>query len=83
MILDDSLEIYPSQLQNITMKSLSERMLINEKMLNKTVLVLSSEGDWMGEVIKVKGLDTFLVKGVDGSVKEVDIYDIRSLTANH
>lgn len=51
---------------------------INSRLVGKTVRVLSSDGEWVGEVISVKDEDTFLVSN-GNSLIAVDIFDIRSL----
>jgi len=62
------------------MQNLADKLLANEKMLNKTVLVVSKDGNWTGEIVKVKDVETFLIKRGDGLLQDVDIYDIRSLS---
>jgi hypothetical protein len=51
---------------------------INSRLVGKTVRVLDSEGEWVGEVTAVKDEETFIVSNGDTLIA-VDIFDIRSL----
>lgn len=51
---------------------------INSRLVGKTVRVLDSEGEWVGEVTAVKDEETFIVSNGDTLIT-VDIFDIRSL----
>ena len=51
---------------------------INSRLVGKTVRVLDSEGEWVGEVTAVKDEETFIVSNGDALIA-VDIFDIRSL----
>ena len=52
----------------------------NKKMIDKQVLVRSSEGDWIGYVKEVKDKDTFRVLRLkEAELMDVDIFDIRSM----
>ena len=52
----------------------------NKKMIDKQVLVMSSEGDWIGYVKEVKDKDTFRVLRLkEAELMDVDIFDIRSM----
>ena len=61
------------------MQNVVDRLKVNAKMLNKTVKVLDlKKGEWVGEIVKVKDVDTFIVKG-ENCLEEVNIFDVRSL----
>jgi len=60
------------------MSNLSERKSVNERMKGKCVKVIDEEGDWIGEIIEIKDVDTFIIKG-EHFTKEVDIFSIRSI----
>jgi hypothetical protein len=52
----------------------------NKKMIDKQVLVRSSEGDWIGYVKEVRDKNTFRVlKLKEDELIDVDIFDIRSM----
>ena len=52
----------------------------NKKMIDKQVLVRSSEGDWIGYVKEVRDKNTFRVLKIkEDELIDVDIFDIRSM----
>ena len=52
----------------------------NKKMIDKQVLVRSSEGDWIGYVKEVRDKNTFRVlKLKEDELIDVNIFDIRSM----
>ncbi len=52
----------------------------NKKMIDKQVLVRSSEGDWIGYVKEVRDKNTFRVLKIkEDELIDVDIFDIRSI----
>jgi hypothetical protein len=51
---------------------------INKKLIGKTVKVLESEYEWLGEVVDVRDEDTFIISNGDTLVA-VDIFNIRSV----
>tara|TARA_R100000008_G_C3585175_1_gene171679 strand:- start:2090 stop:2275 length:186 start_codon:yes stop_codon:yes gene_type:complete len=52
----------------------------HQKMLNKQVLVIDKDGDWVGYVKETNGNTTFIVQRLsDNENIEVDMFDIRSL----
>tara|TARA_Y100001951_G_C11217307_1_gene226571 strand:- start:354 stop:545 length:192 start_codon:yes stop_codon:yes gene_type:complete len=52
----------------------------NKKMIDKQVLVRSSEGEWVGYVKEVKDKNTFRVLKIkEDELIDVDIFDIRSM----
>jgi hypothetical protein len=57
---------------------MSKRLDINKKLIGKSVRVLDSDGEWVGEVIDVKDEDTFIVSN-GNTLVAVDIFDVRSL----
>lgn len=50
----------------------------NRRLIGKTIKILDSDFEWVGEVIDVKDEDTFLVSNGETLVT-VDIFDIRSV----
>ena len=50
----------------------------NRRLIGKTIKILSSDFEWVGEVVDVKDEDTFLVSNGETLVT-VDIFDIRSV----
>jgi hypothetical protein len=57
---------------------MSKRLDINKKLIGKSVRVLDSDGEWVGEVVDVKDEDTFIVSN-GNTLVAVDIFDVRSL----
>lgn len=55
-----------------------EKIEINKRLIGKSVRVLGTDYEWVGEVADVKDENTFLVS--DGnSLIAVDIFDLRSV----
>jgi hypothetical protein len=50
----------------------------NRRLIGKTIKILDSDFEWVGEVVDVKDEDTFLVSNGETLVT-VDIFDIRSV----
>jgi len=50
----------------------------NKRLIGKTIKVLDSDFEWIGEVVDVKDEDTFLVSN-GGTLISVDIFSIRSV----
>ena len=49
----------------------------NKRLIGKTIKVLNSNFEWVGEVVSVKDESTFLVSNGETLIA-VDIFDIRS-----
>jgi hypothetical protein len=50
----------------------------NRRLIGKTIKILDSDFEWVGEVVDVKDEDTFLVSNGETLVT-VDIFNIRSV----
>ena len=58
----------------------NQKVEYNKKMIDKQVLVRSSEGDWIGYVKEVRDKNTFRVLKIkEDELIDVDIFDIRSI----
>ena len=57
---------------------MSKRLDINKKLIGKSVRVLDSDGEWVGDVVDVKDEDTFIVSN-GNTLVAVDIFDVRSV----
>jgi hypothetical protein len=54
------------------------KIQINRRLIGKTIKVLDSDFEWVGEVVDVKDEDTFIVSNGE-SLVSVDIFNIRSV----
>lgn len=54
------------------------KIQVNKRLIGKTIKVLDSDFEWVGEVVDVKDEDTFLVSNGETLVS-VDIFNIRSV----
>lgn len=56
-----------------------ELIEINKELIGKNVWVWNQNTNYIGEVIKVKNWEIFLVRDMAGAVREVNIHHIRSI----
>jgi hypothetical protein len=54
------------------------KIQINRRLIGKTIKVLDSDFEWVGEVVDVKDADTFIVSNGE-SLVSVDIFNVRSV----